>query len=431
MMYKCIEKHMPQAPGWKSTTVVLDDALTEPQTFFYQDPVELADFLFGNLTPHNSMLYEPIRVFEADGKTQVYHEMVSGKLWNEVQCTLPNGVTVMGVVLASDETHLTNFSGNKSMHAVYMTLGNISRTVFAMKMEAECMPGILQCQLFHHCMWIVFESMQVGHQTIHATIDPEGNIHQCLAVLMAWIADLKEQYNIVGLATNSCPQCLARYKDLEHPYAFPPHTSLWITNEVHHIHEELPISSTTWQFISRAKAVGLCGIKELCWEELGVDICQVICMDNLHGLHKMFKDHMMEWLTKMIGQLELNCRFTGQPHHIEAQNFDTGADGAQSGVIKAIQVVLDFIYITQFPLHSDSSLQELQVALSVFHDNKCIFIVNGACHQDHMNIQKVHALHHWASNIVDLGTTDNYCTETGKTLHILMCKAAYKATNHK
>ncbi|KAF9503450.1 hypothetical protein BS47DRAFT_1309751, partial [Hydnum rufescens UP504] len=99
--------------------------------------------------------------------------------------------------------------------------------------------------------------------------------------------------------------------------------------------------------------------------------------------------------------------------------------------IKAIQALLDFIYIAQFPLHSNLSLQELQVALTTFHDNKGVFITNGTHHQNHMNIPKLHALHHWLPNIIDLGTMDNYCTKTGETLHLLMCKAAYKATNRK
>src|SRR5258706_10099848 len=32
---------------------------------------------------------------------------------------------IQAVILASDETHLTNFSGSKVFHALYMTLGNI------------------------------------------------------------------------------------------------------------------------------------------------------------------------------------------------------------------------------------------------------------------------------------------------------------------
>ncbi|KAF9503178.1 hypothetical protein BS47DRAFT_1310156 [Hydnum rufescens UP504] len=105
--------------------------------------------------------------------------MNTGELWNELQMTMPDGTTIISVILASDETHLTNFSGNKSMHVVYISIGNIPNctqrqvntgvwmvlarlptsklpnTIFATKSEMECMPGILKCQLFHRCMWII------------------------------------------------------------------------------------------------------------------------------------------------------------------------------------------------------------------------------------------------------------------------------------
>ena len=37
------------------------------------------------------------------------------------------GSTILGIILASDKMHLTNFSGDKLMHAVYMSLGNIHK----------------------------------------------------------------------------------------------------------------------------------------------------------------------------------------------------------------------------------------------------------------------------------------------------------------
>jgi Plavaka transposase len=72
------------------------------------------------------------------------------------------------------------------MHIVYISLGNIPSATcqkisegawillvriptskfplmpFHTKMEAEHMPGILQCQLFHCCLCIVFEPLQTN-----------------------------------------------------------------------------------------------------------------------------------------------------------------------------------------------------------------------------------------------------------------------------
>src|SRR5258708_27951501 len=90
---------------------------------------------------------------------------------------LANRSTILGIILASDCTHLTNFTGDKKMHTVYLSIGNISKDVrwkhnshtwllvtkipiskfsktqfSGPKTEQEAMPGILSHHLFHECM---------------------------------------------------------------------------------------------------------------------------------------------------------------------------------------------------------------------------------------------------------------------------------------
>jgi hypothetical protein len=137
----------------------------------------------------------------------------------------------------------------------------------------------------------------------------------------------------------------------------------------------------------------------------------------------MFKDHMMDWLTNTIGEAELDCHFMAQPHRTGARNFDsgilhysqwlgkghqdlehhiipviTGSDRTQPAVMKAMHALMDFIYIAQYSLQSDITLNALKLALSTFHKNKGVFIENGSQTGssgiiEHMNIPKVHALH--------------------------------------
>ena len=42
---------------------------------------------------------------------------------------LPEGATLIPILLASDETQLTNFSGDKKLWPVYMSIGNIRSSV--------------------------------------------------------------------------------------------------------------------------------------------------------------------------------------------------------------------------------------------------------------------------------------------------------------
>ncbi len=39
------------------------------------------------------------------------------------------GVMILSIILASDKTHLMNFAGDKSMHTIYVSLGNIHKDI--------------------------------------------------------------------------------------------------------------------------------------------------------------------------------------------------------------------------------------------------------------------------------------------------------------
>ena len=45
------------------------------------------------------------------------------------QTQIPVGSTLVPALLASDQTHLTNFSGDKKLWPLYMSIGNIKSTV--------------------------------------------------------------------------------------------------------------------------------------------------------------------------------------------------------------------------------------------------------------------------------------------------------------
>ena len=149
-------------------------------------------------------------------------------------------MTLNTIILASDKTHLTNYSGDKAMHVVLMKLGNIHKSVhwkisqdtyillaeipspkfentsFSTAAEECAMPGILQRQLFHCCMAIVLELL-CHHNwppILYSAWDPDGYLWKCAAVLAGWIADM-EVWIILGLSPGACPKCLATHANLD------------------------------------------------------------------------------------------------------------------------------------------------------------------------------------------------------------------------
>jgi hypothetical protein len=100
----------------------------------------------------------------------------------------------------------------------------------------------------------------------------DGKVRQCMPILMAWIADLEEQWDLLGLAKNSCPKCLARTHDLGMPCTCDPRSGASILAQLAEIRACWP-HADTWQFAQKAKEYGLFGVERLCWEGLPVDMC--------------------------------------------------------------------------------------------------------------------------------------------------------------
>ena len=98
-------------------------------------------------------------------------------------------------------------------------------------------------------------------------------------------------------------------------------------------------------------------------------------------------------------------------------------------LVRVVRALLDFLYLAQYPIHTNETLALLDATLEHFHDNKSIFIDLGIC--DSFNIPKLHFAWHYTLYIRLYGTLDNCNTEYTKRLHIDLVKDAYKSTNHK
>lgn len=154
---------------------------------------------------------------------------------------------------------------------------------------------------------------------------------------MAWIADLEEQDLIAGLAKNSCPACEADFDSLGLNHAQRPRTGNEIVAMLKNLRQQYP-SADTWQFVNLAKEHGLVGTKRLCWEGLPTDISDVICVDLLHGVHKMFTDHVLKWLKATLGKEQLDRRFIAQPYEKGKRNFPQGFQKSHSGQVVKIAI---------------------------------------------------------------------------------------------
>src|SRR6267378_521115 len=91
--------------------------------------------------------------------------------------------------------------------------------------------------------------------------------------------------------------------------------------------------------------------------------------------------------------------------------------------------MLNFLYLAKYPIHTTETLDLLDKALQMCHDNQDIFIDLGIC--VFFNFPKDHFNNHYRMLIELYGTADNFNTEYTERLHINLTKDVFRATNGK
>ncbi|KAJ6611024.1 hypothetical protein B0H10DRAFT_2224503 [Mycena sp. CBHHK59/15] len=195
------------------------------------------------------------------------------------------------------------------------------------------------------------------------------------------------------------------------------------------------------------------------WEGLPyVDIFKSITPDVLHQLYQGVMKHLKAWIIEAFGSAEIDARCRRLPPNHNIRTFVNGISHisrvtgqehdqmcrfllgividiplpdnlSNIRLIRSIRALLDFLYLAQYPVHSEETLSQLDDALTRFHDNKEIFVDLGI--RSNFNLPKLHFLRHYKLSITRFGTTDNFNTEYTEQLHIDFAKDAYRATNHK
>jgi Plavaka transposase len=146
---------------------------------------------------------------------------------------LPEGATITPIIMASDKTQLSQFSGDKSAWPVYITIGNIPKSVHRkISTHANILLGYipvskLQCfatqeerkvqaqRLFHYCMRLILQPLfSAGENGMKMTCSDDALVFPILA---AYVADFPEQALIACTLKNWCPICRCYPEDRGKP----------------------------------------------------------------------------------------------------------------------------------------------------------------------------------------------------------------------
>ena len=144
------------------------------------------------------------------------------------------GATVIPILLSSDQTHLTNFSGGKKLWPVYMTIGNIHsnirnkpsynvwiliallpippKRVSKIPRYKESEQELDSLAILHQYLWTLLRPLadffnskktSMGLE-IHCT---DEQIRCGFSILICWLADHQENMHLQGVFSNRCPIC--------------------------------------------------------------------------------------------------------------------------------------------------------------------------------------------------------------------------------
>ncbi|KAE9401116.1 hypothetical protein BT96DRAFT_736389, partial [Gymnopus androsaceus JB14] len=122
------------------------DRPSEFFTIYHRNPIEAIKALWGDPALAKHLVYKP-----------------------EV---LPVGGTLAPVIIASDKTRLTQFSGNKSAYPVYLTIGNLPKSLRRKPSARACVliaylsvdkpSDVRNYELFHRSMATILEPLKAA-----------------------------------------------------------------------------------------------------------------------------------------------------------------------------------------------------------------------------------------------------------------------------
>lgn len=347
---------------------------------------------------------------------------------------------------------------NKPSHGCWLLIAYIPIPIFT---DPKPLHTALHHRLFHQCLTIILNSLVVTGEQGVDIVDSNGDVRHCFPRVAAYLADYPEQLLINAAAQWCSPVTIAGFANLGDSAPHPRRTKEWITSQIAQACQQVDPTDVA-AYTAVAKGLGLNAVYEPFWLNLpGYEPDLVLAPDNLHGLFRFWRDHILHWAIGLIGAQELDNRLkvlqpiTGLRHfpngvkHLsqwtgredrELQRVllpvIAGSRDINSRAFCCFRAIHDFIYLAQYRSHSTSTLQYLQMALETFHSTKPVFISNGARRGKkdvipHFCIPKLAALFQYLYHIIRMGSSSQFSTEVTENCHQTMAKAAYRATNRR
>jgi hypothetical protein len=453
-------------------------------TIYYRDIIECVKLLLRHPPFRDSLIYSPIRQYNSFDE-RVYGDLHSADWWWRVQEGLPQGSTIIPIICASDKAHLTNFSGDKSIWPLYMTIGNIPKDIWRERSKrAWICIGLLPTTKIDQV-----ESRMQWHAAVHHILRPlrtpdplslacsDGLTRKCYLILNGWVADWPEQCTVALVKQNRCPVCETPTAEFGDPR---PHDGWHQRDPADYMSDDEPIQrSRRSQYSASGPASPnavltakekrtIAGILPRVNEFEEYPNCSPYSLWRFDWLHVcalgIVKSHLMDWLVHCMEEWGLKDKWEAflqrVPPYPELMVLNKRYSHVQQWQGKDIRHLLRYLLVSLTPLlkppnerrhsqeqvrvllatrrllevvilaqqryHTESSLQTIDEALSAFHALKYVFLP--ARKRPDFNFPKLHLLSHLTDHVRQHGSCDSWTTDVSEGLHMSL-KDAYRATN--
>ncbi|KAG8702720.1 hypothetical protein FRC09_004579 [Ceratobasidium sp. 395] len=293
--------------------------------------------LLANPDFKDHMQYAPRRDWTAeDRKCRVYSETCTGEWWWDLQEDLPDkSATIVPLIISHDRTVLSVMSGGQSAYPLYLTIGNIDKSVrrklskrattllaylpvnkFA-NVANDKERSRLRRELVHRAMEAVFKELRTLSEKGVEALCADGRYRKAYPIVAAVELDFEEQAQMALITSSGCPKCLHPYKGRGSGKLGPPRKNNEILCAIHAYLDgedkgkvdELMLRRPVWPW----------------WANIPhLDFSACLMPDILHQLHQGMLRHLLSWSFKAAGEEAVDRWFMLMPTAEGMRHFRQG-----------------------------------------------------------------------------------------------------------
>ncbi|KIO09340.1 hypothetical protein M404DRAFT_131498, partial [Pisolithus tinctorius Marx 270] len=411
-----------------------------PVHLYWRDPLECIAWLLNHPLFSDQLDFVPRRVYKTPEKLcRVYTEwMTADDAWC-MQSQLLSRATLLGTILSSDKTNITTLCGGRVAHPLLVSLANIKMsTHLKLSSNSFMLAALLPVPKFVH-----------KNKRMRGLLE-DRLIHECLDIVLEPI----KQAAKLGIML---PDSLGHMR--YYPFRHEPRTASTTLAQLAVVKSK--VHPTNIQvFFREAQRFRLSGVSDPFWRDILLSCPSTfITLEPLHHLHKEFWDHDMKWCINVVGEAEIDFRFsvlqptvgfchfkggvaklkqvTGRVHR-DVQRYIVGviAGAAPPKIITAIRALMDFRYRVQAYRIDDDDLRIISSALDEFHAHKQSILDHGArCGKgnkpiDNWHIPKLELMQSIVPSVKRVGVTIQWTADVTEHAHVSEIKTPASASNN-